>query len=72
MKKAFFLVLSIILFVPLLAAAQPRPVDKTPAPVPQNLPASFKARYDGGIFGSSGKETGALPAKVLRSGWYRK
>ena len=58
MKKAFFLTFAGLLFIPLAIAAQPRPVDKAAVQTPTNLPAAFKARYDGGIFGSTGKEKG--------------
>ena len=57
MKKLLFVTL-MLLCGSALIHAQPRPVDKTPSPQTANLPASFKARYDGGIFGSTGKETG--------------
>lgn len=40
--------------------AQPRPAEKDPPTLPKNLPESFKARYEGGIFGNSSKETGTL------------
>ncbi len=41
--------------------AQVRPVDTTAAPRQiKDLPDSVKARYEGGIFGSSGKESGVL------------
>jgi hypothetical protein len=58
MKKAVFLAFS-VLVVPLIAAAQPRPADKT-AGVPDNLPPSFEARYESGIFGAVKKEKGSL------------
>ena len=57
MKKLLFVVL-VLLCGSALVHAQPRPVDKTPAQPTANLPESFKARYDGGIFGSTGKENG--------------
>ena len=58
MKKAIFLTLAVA-FLPLFVAAQPRPADKT-ATVPANLPASFPARYESGIFGARKKEKGTL------------
>lgn len=39
--------------------AQPRPADKT-VDVPANAPTSYEARYEGGLFGASKKETGNL------------
>lgn len=57
MKKVLFLIL--LLFCgSVFVYAQPRPVDKTPNQSSKPLPDSFKARYDGGIFGSTGKESG--------------
>ncbi len=38
--------------------AQPRPVDNTATKTAKPLPEMIKARYDGGIFGSTGKESG--------------
>lgn len=58
MKKAVFLAVTVV-FLPLFIAAQPRPVDKTPS-APANLPASFPARYESGIFGARKKEKGTL------------
>jgi hypothetical protein len=43
-----------------IAFSQPRPPEQEPAKLPANLPESFKARYEGGIFGNSSKETGTL------------
>ncbi len=57
MKKLLFVTFVLFCFSA-LAQAQPRPVDKTPNQSTKTLPESFKARYDGGIFGSTGKETG--------------
>lgn len=42
-----------------LIIAQPRPIDK-PSSVPANAPTSYEARYEGGLFGASKKETGTL------------
>lgn len=39
--------------------AQPRPVEKE-ATIPANAPTSYEARYEGGLFGASTKETGDL------------
>lgn len=58
MKRLLFLVLSVFCLSG-LAYAQPRPVEKTATP-PANLPASFAARYEGGIFGNTAKESGTL------------
>ena len=58
MKNLIFLALAIML-LPVFTAAQPRPADKT-ATVPANLPASFPARYESGIFGARKQEKGTL------------
>ena len=42
-----------------LMNAQPRPADKI-APDPATTPDTYEARYEGGVFGASGKETGTL------------
>ncbi len=42
-----------------IAVAQPRPADKVPT-VPANAPTSYEARYEGGLFGASKKESGTL------------
>lgn len=57
MKKVLFLTLAIA-FLPLIAAAQPRPADKTPNVA--NLPVQFPARYESGIFGARKKQKGTL------------
>jgi hypothetical protein len=57
--KAIVLIPLSLFFFSALGFAQPRPADKT-STVPANLPASFEARYEGGIFGNTGKETGTL------------
>ncbi len=41
----------------LAAAGQPRPAEKTADP---NAPISYVAKYEGGIFGASGREKGTL------------
>lgn len=41
------------------AFGQPRPAEKEPWQV-KNVPESFKARYEGGIFGNSAKENGTF------------
>ncbi len=54
------LIFAIVAFCCLSAVmqAQPRPVDKTQTKSLKPLPEMIKARYDGGIFGSTGKEKG--------------
>lgn len=62
MKKVlFFLAISLFAFAG-IASAQPRPIEKpTPAPTPvRPAPASFAAKYEGGMFGFSKKEEGTL------------
>lgn len=56
MKKVLFLALSVF-YLSTVAGAQPRPVDKTPAP---NAAMSYEARYEGGLFGASDTEKGTL------------
>lgn len=57
MKRLF--ILPIVLLLGTMAFAQPRPVDKAVV-VPANAPTSYEARYEGGLFGASKKETGTL------------
>ncbi len=58
MKRGLFIVLALLILQTALAA-QPKPIEKE-APAPASLPPAFEARYEGGIFGSAGKETGLL------------
>lgn len=58
MKKLFLLLL-IVFSLSLIALAQVRPVEK-PNTVDPNTPDSFEVRYEGGVFGMSGKEKGML------------
>lgn len=62
MKKVlFFLALSLFVCASFVSA-QPRPVDKTsPQTTPvKPAPASFTAKYEGGMYGFSKKEDGTL------------
>ena len=62
MKKVlFFLALSLFACAS-IASAQPRPVEKpTPAATPAKpAPASFTAKYEGGMYGYSKREEGIL------------
>ena len=63
MKRIYFLIIALFLCGG-AAFAQPRPVDvssKTPAATPSNAaPASFEAKYEGGMFGYNEKEVGML------------
>lgn len=56
--KSPLITLVIFLFAT-IAFAQPRPADKATG-VPGNAPTSYEARYEGGLFGASKKETGTL------------
>ncbi len=58
MRKTLF-AFFILMAVSGLVFAQPRPVEKTTT-VPANAPSSYEARYEGGLFGASKKETGTL------------
>jgi hypothetical protein len=53
------LLVLIIFLTGIVAVAQPRPADKAPT-VPANAPNSYEARYEGGLFGASKKESGTL------------
>lgn len=55
----FLVVLSALVIFSGIAIAQPRPAEKTPS-IPANAPSSYEARYEGGLFGASTKETGDL------------
>lgn len=59
MKYLLFIALSVVCCSAVLYA-QPRPVEKTASPVPANAPTTYEARYEGGVFGASSKETGTL------------
>ena len=62
MKKVlFFLALSLFVCASFVSA-QPRPVDKTQTPTApvKPAPASFTAKYEGGMFGYSKREEGIL------------
>ncbi len=61
MKKVlFFLALSLFACAS-IASAQPRPVDKTSNQTPvKPAPATFGAKYEGGMFGFGKKEEGML------------
>ena len=59
MKKYIFAV-TLGIALSTIAFSQPRPAEKEQPTLPKNLPESFKARYEGGIFGSSGKESGTF------------
>ncbi|MBK9214047.1 MAG: hypothetical protein IPM59_00365 [Chloracidobacterium sp.] len=58
MKRGLFIALA-LLFASTTLIGQPKPIEKE-APSPASLPPAFEARYEGGIFGSAGKETGLL------------
>jgi hypothetical protein len=62
MKNLFFFSAIFLLVFVSLAAAQPRIVDKKPEKIePVTLSqVSFKAKYEGGMFGFSEKETGTI------------
>ncbi len=58
MKKSLLLPL-FVFSLSLIAYAQPRPAEKSNT-VDPNTPDSFDVRYEGGVFGMSGKEKGSL------------
>lgn len=60
MKKIIFSIVFSLCFSA-LTFAQPRPTDNTnTATAKKPAPSSFKAKYEGGMFGYSKKETGTL------------
>ncbi|CAN5137728.1 hypothetical protein BH20ACI2_BH20ACI2_26360 [soil metagenome] len=66
------LFLSLLLLVASLSLfGQPRPAEKTADP---NAPVSYEAKYEGGIFGASGREKGTLKIDdaASRVTFYRK
>jgi hypothetical protein len=63
MKKVILLLGIIVSAFSLNAFGQPRPVDKTAGTTivpPKPAPASFAAKYEGGMFGYAKKEEGTL------------
>lgn len=61
MKKVLFIFALSLLFFTIAISAQPRPVDKNPDDKPiAPAPASFEAKYEGGMLGYSKKEKGSL------------
>jgi len=73
MNKLIFALLAVFCFSTMLWA-QPHPVEKAPVPVAANAPTSYDARYEGGVFGASEKETGTLKIDDIneRVTFYRK
>ena len=66
MKKIIFSILLTLVFSA-ISFAQPRPADKTNTAPKTQAPASFKAKYEGGMFGYSKKETGTLKFDDINS-----
>lgn len=60
MRKLLFSLIVGLFACVSFAAAQPRPIEKTDTVVKASAPASFAAKYEGGMFGFSDKETGTL------------
>lgn len=60
--KKFGLISFIVLSMSVIAFAQPRPAEKssTPGVAVRPAPASFSAKYEGGLFGFNDKEAGTL------------
>lgn len=58
MKRILFFIIAVF-SLSAITYSQPRPVDKAPTPI-ANAPASFEARYEGGLFGASDRENGLL------------
>lgn len=57
--KKFLLLLLVVFSFAMIASAQPRPAEKANT-IDPNTPDSFEVRYEGGVFGMSGKEKGSL------------
>ncbi|MEQ1924208.1 MAG: hypothetical protein ABL952_17040 [Pyrinomonadaceae bacterium] len=57
--KKFLLLLLVVFSFAMIASAQPRPAEKANT-IDPNTPDSFEVRYEGGVFGMSGKEKGTL------------
>lgn len=62
MKKILFYICAAVFAFSLNASAQPRPVDKntTTQNTAAAAPASFEAKYEGGLFGFNEKQKGTL------------
>lgn len=62
MKKTIFLLCAAFFMFSLNCFAQPRPVDKTPTKAVKKTPApaTFAAKYEGGMLGFDRKEEGTL------------
>jgi hypothetical protein len=61
--KSIFLGAAMIASVAMIGFAQPRPIERSSQPAQtrkSQAPASFEAKYEGGMFGFSQKETGQL------------
>lgn len=58
--KKILLAAIFVLSVSLLGFAQPRPIDKSANPNTKPAPASFSAKYEGGLFGFNDKTEGTL------------
>jgi hypothetical protein len=71
MKKLIFLTL-LVTCLSIVSFAQPRPAERTPNT--SDVPASVVARYEGGTFGRTGRETGVLKFddENMRVVFYRK
>ncbi|MGH9819450.1 MAG: hypothetical protein ACRD43_04705 [Pyrinomonadaceae bacterium] len=67
--RYLILMCSVVFFTASVSIAQPRPVAKPLSPTPAKSPApeSFEAKYEGGMFGYSSKETGTLKFDDLNS-----
>ncbi len=60
MKKTLLFFCAAFFAFSLNAFAQPRPVDKAASPSAKPAPASFEAKYEGGMYGFSEKQKGTL------------
>jgi len=60
--RYLILVCTIVFVAAISISAQPRPIQTSPSPVKRApaAPPSFEAKYEGGMFGYSSKETGTL------------
>ena len=71
MRKRLSLLLLTLFLLTVAGYAQPRPAERTSDP---RAPITYEAKYEGGIFGSSGREKGTLKIddENLRVTFYRK
>lgn len=58
--RSIFIAAALAVCFTAVVSAQPRPIDKTPNAAAKPAPATFEAKYEGGMFGYSDKIDGTL------------